>query len=59
MARKSVTKRTGERLVRLAYELEYLVNTLKVEDHSESDTVRAASNSCGVAGRNLLEKFSG
>jgi len=57
MARKSITKRTGERLVRLAYDLEYLANALKAEGHSEADTVRVASQSCGYAGRSLLDRI--
>lgn len=59
MARKKITARTGERLVRLAFELEDLANRLRDEGHKEAESeVRRASNRMGNVGRDLLDKFS-
>ncbi len=55
MSRKLVTERTGERLIRLAHEMEELANRLKDEDFQEQFDVRRASSMLGNAGRCLLD----
>ena len=54
--RKRVTPRTGERLVRLAFEVEELANRFRDEGHNDGD-VRRASVLLGDAGRLLLDRL--
>jgi hypothetical protein len=58
MKRKTITARTGERLVRLAFELEELTRRLRDEgfDH-EANGLRRVKDECGAVGRDLLDKL--
>ena len=56
MSRTTITERTGERLIRLAHEMEDLANRLKDEGYGDSQAdVRRVSTALGRAGRELLD----
>lgn len=58
--RKTVTRRTAERLIRAAYEYEYLAARLRHEGYvSAGDGVREISRWLGKIGRDMLDKFGG
>jgi hypothetical protein len=57
MAKKPNVKRSGERLIRLAYELERLSVRLRLAGHeSEANSVRAMASTAGNVGRELNRK---
>ncbi len=58
MRRRTVTARTGERLVRAAYDFEALASRMAAEGWShDAEAVRAAARHLGNAARNLLDEF--
>jgi hypothetical protein len=58
--RKTVTKRTAERLIRAAYDFEELASRLRHEGHeSEAGGVQEISSRLGKIGRGLMEKLEG
>lgn len=55
--RKPNVKKSGERLIRLAYELESLASRLRAAGYeSEGNGIRAVSSQIGAVGRTLDEK---
>jgi len=60
MARKSITLRTAERLVRAAYDYEELATRLRSEGHeSHADGLKDVSRKLGDMGRSLERKLEG
>lgn len=60
MDRKPNVKRSGERLCRLAYELESLAARLREAGYErEANGVRAMSSEAGNIGRDLNRKLTG
>jgi hypothetical protein len=56
--RKSVTLRTSERLIRLAYDMEELAARMIAEGHdSEGNGVRSIASHLGKIGRTLENKL--
>ena len=56
MARKRITQRTPERLIRLAYELERLASNLDYEGFErEAAGVRSMASKSGDIGRSLAD----
>lgn len=59
MQTERITFRTVQRIIRQAYELEYLANRLKAAGFEiVSDSVRAASSEMGHAGRALEDQLT-
>ena len=56
--RRVITARTGERLVRLAFELEDLTQRLREEGFDrEANGLRRVKDECGAVGYALLDKL--
>ncbi len=60
MASKPNVKRTGERLIRMAYVLDELSAKIRAAGHGrEAESVKAAARECGAAGRSLDRRVRG
>ena len=59
MTRKRITHRTAERLIKAAYEYEYLASVMRREGlESHADRVKDISSALGDAGRRLSNELT-